>query len=155
VIRDGAEHGVLLLTGRWLRFKMRGNVGKYGGEPGDLYIGVQTLEHTSIRRMGVDLYSMLNVSFVDAILGGKVVVATLTRGNSELRIPPGTQHGTVLSIPGAGAPILVQGQMEERGTHYFEVTVCLPSPDEIPSEMHPILEDLAKIYDGKSGARTT
>ena len=33
-------------SGHWIKFRARGSVGRYGGEPGDLYVGVQ-VEHRS------------------------------------------------------------------------------------------------------------
>lgn len=88
-------------------------------------------------RQGLDLHSQLAVPLWDALLGGTATVMTL-RGTASLTIPPGTQHGAVLSLAHAGVE---QGsssrdgwirsasgsrQQVARGSHHFEVCVQLP-----------------------------
>ena len=50
-----------------------------------------------------DLYYRAPVSFVEAALGTEVEVPTLT-SSTRLVVPPGTQPGATLRLPGLGLP---------------------------------------------------
>ncbi|EIE21396.1 DnaJ-domain-containing protein, partial [Coccomyxa subellipsoidea C-169] len=84
-----------------LRVKGLGDAGKNRGATGDLYITFAIKPRAGIVRRGLDLYSDVIVRYTDAILGGSAAVATI-RGEARLPIPPGTQNGQVLTLPGAG-----------------------------------------------------
>ncbi len=55
-----------------------------------------------LRREGRDIHCDVKISAAQATLGAKVLVRTLD-GRIRLKIPPGTQPGTVLRIKGRGA----------------------------------------------------
>lgn len=94
-----------------------------------------------IWRQGLDVHSRLAVPLWDALLGGTATVATL-RGASSLPIPPGTQHGQVLSLPHAG--VHREGrERPARGSHLFEVAVQLPS--QLSSAEEALLLRLAEL----------
>ena len=76
----------------------------------------------------------LNVAYLDAILGAEYKVDTI-RGSAVLNIPPGTQHGESIRLPGAGVEKTDGSDstrkgtaMEDSGTgsHFFEVAVRVP-----------------------------
>lgn len=57
-------------AGSRLRVRGEGNVGRKGGEPGDLYVFISVKPHPAgLRREGTTIHSEVEVSFVDAILG--------------------------------------------------------------------------------------
>jgi DnaJ-class molecular chaperone len=60
--------------GQKLRVKGEGDAGLKGGEAGDLYIFISVEKDPVFRRDGVDLYSNIRVSFIDALLGTKIKV---------------------------------------------------------------------------------
>lgn len=60
--------------GQKLRVKGEGDAGLKGGEAGDLYIFISVEKDPVFRRDGVDLYSNIKVSFIDALLGTKIKV---------------------------------------------------------------------------------
>jgi hypothetical protein len=82
------------------------------------------------------------VKYTDAILGGSAAVATI-RGEAWLPIPPGTQDGQVLTLPGAGIspgaaavgrdsgqagqPRQLAAGSRQRGAHHYTVVLLLPS----------------------------
>jgi len=136
-------------SGHWIKYRGKGSAGAYSGDPGDLYIGVQTQAHASIRRCGSDLYSMLELPFTDAILGGATSVTTIWEVDCELIIPPCTQHGAVITLPGAGAPLLNgDATAGSRGAHHFHVVILLPTPATTTSEERQLLLEIHKLRGG-------
>ncbi len=87
-----------------------------------------------IWRSGLDLHSQLQVPFLDALLGGTHTVPTLW-GDAALSIPPGTQHGAVLSLARAG--------VRRQGCHHFQVQLQLPR--EVSSAEQELLQQLAVL----------
>ena len=90
-------------TGMRLRLSHEGEHGANGGPPGDLYVAVTVKPHAYFSRKGNEILYDLPVSFVTAILGGKVEVPTL-KGSTIVKIPEGSQHDKVLRLKGMGAP---------------------------------------------------
>ena len=79
--------------------------GDVGQRPGDLFVRVSVEEDPSFIREGDDLVTRLDISMVQAALGGVVLVPTLD-GELELELDPGTQPGTVKALQGRGMPSL-------------------------------------------------
>jgi molecular chaperone DnaJ len=73
------------------------------GAPGDLYVHVTSAPDSRFVRMGADLWHELEVPVVDAVLGSSCKVPTLKKPVS-VRVPAGTQPGTVLRLKGKGLP---------------------------------------------------
>ena len=77
-------------AGSRLRVRGEGNVGRRGGEPGDLYVFISVKAHPQgLRREGTTIHSEVEISFVDAILGttAKVSSIPLIYGNTQLGCP--------------------------------------------------------------------
>ncbi len=67
-------------AGSRLRVRGEGNVGRKGGEPGDLYVFISVKPHPAgLRREGTTIHSEVEISFVDAILGTTAKVSTADR----------------------------------------------------------------------------
>ena len=107
--------------GEVLRVSGKGEAVK-GGRPGDLYVQVRVKKHKDFARQGFDVHSVADVEFPLAALGGTVSVATLD-GDVDLKIPSGTQPGTVLRLKGKGVPHL---KRSGRGDHLVTVNVVVP-----------------------------
>jgi molecular chaperone DnaJ len=75
---------------------------------------------------------------IQAALGGEVDVPTLD-GKGKLKIPAGTQPGSVLRLRGKGIP--VRNGMG-RGDHLFEIAVEIPKA--LSSRQRELLELYAK-----------
>ncbi len=90
-------------TGTRLRLRGEGEAGINGGPTGDFYIEIFVAPHPVFTRKASDLYYRAQISFVEAALGTKVEVPTLT-SRTSLLIPPGTQPGATFRIPGLGLP---------------------------------------------------
>lgn len=89
-----------------LRFKGKGESGAAGGPAGDLYVVTRISPHPFYRREGADVVIDLPVSFAEAALGTSIKVPAPGGGGVKLRVPAGTQSGTVLRVRGKGAPKL-------------------------------------------------
>ena len=88
-------------TGARLRSAGNGEAGLRGGPPGDLYVVLHVKAHEIFQRDGDDLLCEVPVNFVQAALGAEIEVPTLN-GNATVKIPPGTQPGTMLRLKGKG-----------------------------------------------------
>lgn len=106
-----------------LRVRGEGDAGAKGGPPGDLYVFLSVRPDPRFRREGMEIYSDVTVSYVDAILGSTLRVPTVD-GAIDLQMPPGTQPGTTLRAEGKGAPKL--NNLNVRGSHYVKVKVNIP-----------------------------
>ncbi len=128
-------------TGSRLRLVGEGEGGAQGGPAGDLYVVIHVKEHERFERQGSNLYTSVPVTFAQAALGGELAVETLTAGQS-LKIPAGTQTGTVFRLKGQGMPVL-----GGRGHGDLYVSVTLRTPTTLTREQRRLLEDLARIED--------
>lgn len=99
-----------------------GNVVRPGRAAGDLELTIRIAPHDFFRRVADDVVCTVPVSFPQATLGAEVEVPTLD-GKGKLRIPPGTQPGSVLRIRGKGIPRRVVGG---RGDQLVEIAVEVP-----------------------------
>lgn len=107
--------------GGTIRFSGEGEAVR-AGTTGDLYVHVRVRPHKEFERRGNDVWSKIAVPFKVAALGGKVDVATVD-GVKELKIPSGTQSGTVIKLKNLGVPYL---RSAARGDHFVEVHVKVP-----------------------------
>ncbi|MGA2603027.1 MAG: DnaJ C-terminal domain-containing protein, partial [Verrucomicrobiia bacterium] len=89
--------------GSRLRSSGNGEAGIHGGPAGDLYVVVHVREHDIFTRHGDDLLCEVPISFPTAALGGEIEVPTLN-GAARLKIPAGTQSGTLFRLRGKGLP---------------------------------------------------
>ena len=126
-------------TGSRLRLQAEGESGTFGGPPGDLYVVIHVAEHEEFERQGNNLYASVPVTFAQAALGAEVQVKTLT-GNESLKVPAGTQTGTVFRVRGQGMPVL-----GGRGKGDLFVSVSVITPTSLTREQRKLLEQLAKI----------
>ena len=104
-------------TGSQIRIRGEGHAGPFGGPRGDLVVITRVHDDPVFTRKGDNLYAEVGVSIVEAVLGARVPVRTLS-GEVDLVVPPGTQSGQVLRIRGRGMPRLAS---EGRGDLYVTI----------------------------------
>jgi molecular chaperone DnaJ len=126
-------------TGSRLRIAGEGESGTQGGATGDLYVVIHVKEHEEFERQGSNLYSSVPVTFAQAALGSEVSVPTLD-GQQQLKIPAGTQTGTVFRLKGQGVPVL-----GGRGRGDLFVSVTVVTPTTLTREQRRLLEQLAEV----------
>jgi molecular chaperone DnaJ len=132
-------------TGSRLRIAGEGEAGTQGGPSGDLYVVIHVSEHEQFERQGSNLYSSVPVTFAQAALGSEVTVPTL-EGQQNLKIPAGTQTGTVFRLKGNGMPVLGG---RGRGDMFVSVTVVTPTT--LTRDQRRLLEQLAEIEEKDLG----
>ena len=128
-------------TGSRLRVTGEGEAGPNGGPSGDLFVVLHVKDHDVFERQGANLYSAVPVTFAQAALGSEMKVKTL-EGEEDLKIPAGTQTGTVFRIKSQGMPAL-----GGRGKGDLFVAVTLITPKTLTKEQRKLLEQLAEVED--------
>jgi molecular chaperone DnaJ len=127
-IPAGAEDGSTRRVGG------QGEPGRRGGAAGDLHVIVRIRPHPLFRREGDVVACDVPISIAEATLGAVVQVPTLD-GRVEMRIPPGTQAGTIFRLRGKGA-----GKPGGRGDAHVKVLVETPSA--LTDEQRRLFEQL-------------
>ncbi len=130
-------------TGTHLRVSGKGDAGEKGGPAGDLYVVINVKHHPVFERHGNDIYMERDISFPQAALGSKVEVPTLT-GDVKLKVPAGTQPGTVFRLRGKGIKSL-----HGRGTGDQQVRVRVKVPKKMSQEEKILIERLREIEGSK------
>lgn len=126
-------------TGSRLRIAGEGEAGTQGGTSGDLYVVIHVKEHEHFERQGSNLYSSVPITFAQAALGSEITVQTLG-SQQQVKIPAGTQTGTVFRLKGHGVPVLGG---RGRGDHFVSVTVVTPTT--LTREQRRLLEQLSEV----------
>jgi molecular chaperone DnaJ len=128
-------------TGTRLRSSGNGDAGVRGGTAGDLYVFLHIKEHDVFQRDDTDLFCEVPLPFSTAALGGELRVPTLT-GKSSIKIPAGTQGGTVFRIREKGMPALSGGR---RGDLNVRVQV------EVPTKLNSSQQDKLRAFSESIG----
>lgn len=128
-------------TGSRLRVTGEGEAGVNGGPAGDLYIVLHVAAHEQFERQGADLYSAVPITFAQAALGSEIKIKTLD-GEDDLKVPAGTQTGTIFRIKNEGMP-----NLGGRGKGDLFVAVTVITPKSLSKEQRKLLEQLADIED--------
>lgn len=121
-----------------LVLRRQGEDGPHGGPPGDLYVTVRIKPHRYLIRRGMDIIYEAEVNFAQAALGSEIKVPTLT-GETTMRLPPGTQIGTILRLKGEG----MKGRFG-RGDQLVHVNVRVPK--KLSRRQRELIEELAKEF---------
>ncbi len=130
-------------SGSRLRSSGNGEGGLRGGPPGDLYVVLHVKPHDIFQREGDDLLCEVPVSFVQATLGAEIEVPTLN-GKTAIRIPAGTQPGTMFRLKGKGVKN-VQGY----GHGDLHVRITVEVPTHLNAAQKAKLQEFAALCNGK------
>ncbi len=125
-------------TGTRLRSSGNGDAGVRGGQSGDLYVFLHVADHDIFERDGNDLHCEVPLPFTVAALGGELKVPTL-EGQSSIKIPIGTQGGTVFRLRDKGMPALSGGRKGD-----LHVRVQVEVPTKLSSEQQAKLRTFAE-----------
>ena len=111
-------------NGQTIRLANKGEGGENGGGYGDLLVTIYAKTHPVFTRKGVDIYCDVPISFVQAALGGDIIIKTID-GEEKYTIKPGTQPETVVTFRGVGVPNLRNTKM--RGNQIITIKVQIPT----------------------------
>ena len=125
--------------GTRIRLKGRGEQGRNGGPPGDLYVVARVAGSPLYERRGSDLIVDVPVSYADAVLGASIEVPT-PEGPISLKVPAGSQPGKLLKVKGRGAPKLKGG-----GKGDLLARLRLTVPEKVSKKERELLEELRKV----------
>ena len=126
-------------NGARLRIQHEGEAGTHAGHPGDLYVVIYVEEHPFFQRQGNNIYCQVPIGVTTAALGGEITVPTL-EGEERLKIPEGSQSGTVFRMRNRGIVSL-----GERGHGDQFVTINVVIPTKLSKEQRQFYEALAKV----------
>lgn len=124
--------------GSKLRVPGKGDAGRGGGEPGDVYLTIRVEPDARFRREGRDLFADVEIGLATAALGGRVAVPTLD-GSATITIPPGTRSDQRLRLRGKGVPA---GAGRPAGD-LFAVVRIVP-PRRLDARSRELMEEFAR-----------
>ena len=136
-VRDGSR----------VRLAGKGEPGRDGGPPGDLYLITRVSPSPVFKRKGNNLEVEVPLTIPEALRGAEVQVPTLD-GTKTLRVKPGTKPGAVQRLRGEGPPRL--GGTARGDIHYRFV---LDVPEELDPAQRDAVDALAKVMNGNPRAR--
>lgn len=132
-------------NGSKMRLSHEGDAGINGGISGDLYIVIHVQPSLYYKRDGADVYTKLELSPAQAVLGDTILIKTLD-GEREVTIPAGIQHGETVKLRGAGIPNISKPSF--RGDHIVVVTI--KTPTHISNEEKDLYKKLYVIQHAKA-----
>lgn len=128
-------------NGKRISIPGQGDVGPNGGPSGDLYVYIHVKPHEFFQRDGTDAYCVVPISFTQAALGAEILVENLEGNRTKVKIPAGTQNGTMLKVRGEGVPLLQSPN--RRGDLYIKILVQIPQ--KLSSRARDLLREFAEI----------
>jgi len=124
--------------GQGIRVANEGEPSRDGGPRGDLYCYIRVKPHEFLMRDGNDLIAVVPISFTQAALGATIDVPSMD-STKRLRIPPGTQFGSIFRIKGEGLPDIRTGRT---GDELVQITV--ETPMKLNTRQEELLREFAK-----------
>jgi molecular chaperone DnaJ len=112
----------------------QGEPGRNGGPAGDLNLIVRVKPHPIFRREGNVVVCDVPIGVAEAALGAVIQVPTLD-GRVEMRVPPGTQSGTLFRMRNKGI-----GRPGGRGDAHVRVVV--ETPTDLTAEQRRLFGEL-------------
>ena len=122
--------------GQRIRLKGRGDPGRQGGQPGDLYVTCRVEPHDVFAMEGRNLRVTVPITFAEAALGADIAVPTIDGGSVKVRIPAGTRPGRTFRVKGRGVATA-------KGTGDLMVGVEVAVPAKLSKEERAAIEALA------------
>lgn len=131
-------------NGARLRSAGNGESGTRGGPSGDLYVVLHVRDHGLFSRDGDDLICEVPITFTQAALGSDIEVPTMS-GRTTVRMPSGTQNGTVFRIRGKGVQ-----NIQGHGVGDLLVRVQIEVPTKLTAEQRAKLVEFAAMFEDDS-----
>jgi len=129
--------------GSRVRLAGKGEPGRRGGPPGDLFVVTRVEPSPVFKPKGDNVEVEVPLTIPEAIRGAEIEVPTL-HGRKKLRVPGGTKHGTVQRLRGEGPPKL---GAKGRGDIHYRFVIDVPSS--LSREQEQAVEELEKVFNGR------
>lgn len=127
-----------------IRLTGEGEPGVNGGPSGNLYVVLHVKPHAYFKRREDDILLNMNINIAQAALGAEIEVPTLD-GNEKIKIPAGTQTGTIFKLRGKGVPRL---QRRDRGDQVIIINIQVPT--NLDANQKRLFKELAKTLNGEA-----
>jgi len=127
-IPGGVEEGMQL------KVSGKGNGAPGNGMAGDLLVAIETIEHPTLKREGVNLHYDLTISIQEAVLGSSKEVDAIG-GKVRIKLEPGIQSGKILRLRGKGV-----SSLNGYGNGDLLVHVNVWAPKELNRDQRDFLE---------------
>jgi molecular chaperone DnaJ len=142
-----------IVHGHNVRVHGYGLPGTNGGLPGDLIVAVSVLPDERFERSADDLVVQVHILFTAAIIGGDIKVPVLDASGEDVtvtvQIPPGTQHGATIRLPGHGIHRWHQG-----GRGSLNVVIHVDVPARLSDRARALVAELnAELLGAVPGAQ--
>lgn len=126
-------------NGQNIKINGHGGEGVNGGPKGDLYITFIINNHSTIKRLGNNLFTTAEIDLYTAVLGGEIIIDTLN-GKVKLKVKPETQNGSQIKLSGKGFPVYKSGG--KFGDFYINYVVKIPT--NLTEKQKELFSELAK-----------
>ena len=111
----------------------------------DLDIVFQVQRHSEFLREGADIFSEITINIPQLVLGDIFEVSTV-QGKMKVKVPPGTQPGSLVKLKGKGAPRIGGSG---HGDHYVRVNLNVPqNPTKAEKQLYEELKNLSSKKKG-------
>ena len=127
-----------------MRVSHEGDAGTNGGPAGDLFVVLHVKPSEYFTRDNVDIYTKLEISPEQAVLGDEICIKTLD-GEQKIQVYAGIQNGNTIKIKNAGIPFL--SRPSQRGDHIVVVSVKIPK--QLSEEEKELYKQLYELNKGK------
>jgi molecular chaperone DnaJ len=136
-VRDGSR----------VRLAGKGEPGRAGGPPGDLYVVTRVASSPVFKRKGDNVEVEVPLTIPEAIRGATIEVPTL-HGTKKLRVSAGTTHGTLQRLRGEGPP-----KLDGRGRGDIHYRFVIDVPSSLSKEEKAAVDELSKVMNGNPRVR--
>lgn len=126
-----------------LRYKGKGGQGANGGPAGDLLITTHITDHPYYKRDKADVLLDLPINVAQAALGTAVVVPAPDGTKVKVKVPAGTQDGTVLTVKGKGARDIKSKSKDAFGN--LKIRVQVRTPQNMNDGQKKAMEDFLAV----------
>jgi len=126
--------------GQVIKINGQGGEGANKGAKGDLYIRFSIINNTQFKLDNDDLLKTMDLDLYKAILGGEMIVETLT-GKVNVKIAPETQNGAKVKLKGKGLPRYKKEN--EFGDLYIVWRLVIPT--KLSEKEKELFNELAKL----------
>ncbi len=131
-------------NGQKLRLKGLGQRGQTEELNGDLIMTIEVINDRDFFLDNQGLHTIKNISFYDALLGGKESIDCFDKIIS-FTIPPGTPNGKVLRVKGKGFPIYKQeGKYSD-----LLISIIVDIPTDLDDEDKMLITKIKNKHNGK------
>lgn len=122
--------------GESIRLSGQGEAGEKGAPAGDLYLRIKVSDDKRFEREDFDIKNEVSIKFTQAAIGDKIDIETV-HGNVKLKVPAGTQSGTIFKLKDKGV-----ARLSGRGNGDHFVRINILTPKSLNKKQKDILKEL-------------